>query len=867
MNTQAALRFLAVAFVALVALAESDHAQVTPDVEKEIDRFVGRSLEGRAGLLSFLRRHSGPDGADVRRAVFARLEARKGQAFDVLLRLLRTNEEEIGEGATRSLERIAVGHDELVAPLVNGLHRPRGHWDIVPRTARVLGRIGPKGVTALVDLLDDDTLAWRQVAFEQMRTLDPPPKVLLDTLVRRVRTSGRRGDESADMLARLGRPGLVELNRLARGEFGLATRKRAVRALIQADRLSPDADWLTKEDRLAVAEALINAKRAIRSEAESRVLGVAHDRRAEQAARDAAGPKIERGLRMLITCLHQGDVASRVAALDLLARYPEHAVKVVEDIGRAAEDPSPEVRQRAVAILGKRGPASRMSIDHVIGGPPSMSEAAEAAVVQRLKDRDARIRKEALDVVVRSPSLALEATEPLVRLLSDSSAGVRTRAARALALVVPPPKTVIDALSRTLEDSNLEVAQAAATALRRLLWKADGKLPALAAYRESDRVKNWRAERRGELLKKIASGPRRREQVDELVRILGRDAIPDLRRLLMVDDDSLRFAVLEHLGRMRAKEAIPDILPLIRHRVLLIGAAKALFMIDAEGTEDAIEKAFDRGTRRQAKAMSMDILNFRPHNAAPSLLKFLDLWGLDCPGWVVRGIAASERKEYAARMMRLLEDLGKRRDPANPDGARRLLDQPLTVTALEALGALDPVGYRDVLKEYLHIDDSEIPKREHRPQASDCRWAAAVALARLQDPDARDYFCKIRRSDYLTYYTAPKMSARLESLAVPYDGSVQTFHDVVAWLGDALDVPIRVTGDATPALYQARFDRWYGPEARKVTALELLRTPNRFLKLPGQWAAIVLETEVKFVPEEDQKEYWRRTTRAWHENR
>ncbi len=838
-----------------VIFTTSAHCQeeLRPELEKQIARMVDRSLAGRGGLLSLLRRHKGLTGAHVRTAAYARLERAGDAAITPLLKLLRASPREIGDEVARTLAKVATGHDEIVPRLLR-VHEDPDSWDVVPRIAWVLRCTGRMGIEALIGLLDHDVQAQRDVAFEQLRTLKPPPKMLLDKLVSQV--EGKNSYEAAaasTMLARLGEPGIAILKKLAACDEGARGRTRAIEALILADALAPDT--LTGKDRIVAAEALLRAPRLVPHEGHCLVIRAKYDKEAAKKAAVEAQLKVERGLQMIAAGLCDKDSRIRRATMEVVSRHLQHVGRGLDLIIDATDDPDPVVRRLAIKVLGRVPHTPKVLV----------------AVRRRLSDERPEVRKAAAQMLAGLSKPAPELAESLVSALDDASPDVRKRAATALGQIVPPPDAIVSALVRKLEDPDLEVAQAAAGSLRRLVWNADEKLPALAIYQKSERVREWKKEKRAALVEAMESDnpamrSRRREALlNELVHLLGREAVPDLRKLLKVDDQGFLFAVLDHLGRMQAKEAVPDILPFIKHRVLLIGAAKALFMIDAEGTDDAIELAFDRCTRRQAKAMSSDIGNYRPKNAAPSMLKFLDQWGLDSPGWVVRGIAYSGRKEFAPRMMRLLEDLRERQDPEKQAHARHLFEKHLAVTALEALGALDSEGYRDTLKDFLHLDENDVVKREYGPTASDFRWAAAVALARLHDREARDYFCKSRRSGYLVYYTAPKIAHRLEMLQLPYDGSVQTFHQVIGWLGEHLGIPVRVTGYTPPELFQSRFDQPYRQGRRKITALELLRSLNRYMALTDSRAAIILEDEVRIVPKEVQVRYWRRIIQKWEQ--
>jgi len=209
---------------------------------------------------------------------------------------------------------------------------------------------------------------------------------------------------------------------------------------------------------------------------------------------------------------------------------------------RFLSDPSPDVRGAATAAL-------------------AALEARESArpILALMRDRDARVRVEAQNALkaLRARSLVPE----IVALLEDPIAGVRERAVNLLSDL--HAVGAASALVNRLKDPDVEVRLATIEAVTILEVQDSAKVELMELLGDpQERV-------RGYALEALASSHPRSESLP-------------LTRLLK--DPDLQSRALSVVRRLRAKEAVPDLLRFLKgtERSLRLDAARALEELEVE---------------------------------------------------------------------------------------------------------------------------------------------------------------------------------------------------------------------------------------------------------------------------------------------
>jgi HEAT repeat protein len=188
--------------------------------------------------------------------------------------------------------------------------------------------------------------------------------------------------------------------------------------------------------------------------------------------------------------LTDAELATRLAATEVLETLGPEAAPAVPALVQAASDPNRFVRWATARALGGIGPmAGPAAVDalarlltdgdldvclasaRALEGYDGYAAGAVPALVRAAAPGHAvETRVAALRVLRRiDPSSAGAAISELCRALADPDARVRQAAARVLGVLGPVPQPVIDALNRARSDPDPEVQKAAGEALRHVV--------------------------------------------------------------------------------------------------------------------------------------------------------------------------------------------------------------------------------------------------------------------------------------------------------------------------------------------------------------------------------------------------------------
>lgn len=275
--------------------------------------------------------------------------------------------------------------------------------------------------------------------------------------------SGSVARAAARALGRLG--GARARRALAQDVFAPEVEQREVAAGALAELAAPTStegsDWFPAPEPTVSAGdyiARLVAQSGRRAVGEVDLRALEDDLR--HAATEALGGPVERVLAALAVLTPEPD-APEVVSLGVLTAgvQREGRLGVLADLGRAlapelvalVRQPDPEVRERAVRLLGR--------LDH---------PAVAVALVQALGDSESSVQRAALAVVTPHHARA-EAALPdrVAQLLRHSDWSVRTEAAQALGRL--ESRDAADVLARALrEDDYAFVREAAARSLGRL---------------------------------------------------------------------------------------------------------------------------------------------------------------------------------------------------------------------------------------------------------------------------------------------------------------------------------------------------------------------------------------------------------------
>ncbi|MBM4318974.1 MAG: hypothetical protein FJ125_03220, partial [Deltaproteobacteria bacterium] len=292
------------------------------------------------------------------------------------------------------------------------------------------------------------------------------------------------------------------------------------------------------------------------------------------------------------------DVRVRTAAVAALGRIAGPAE--LELLHAALADGATEVRAAALGGLGRLGPPALALLTDVLQTAPEEALRAAAAaalgqlalpeaiepLVQALDDPAAVVREQSRQALVLLGWESVEEQLHVRRLLvalDEPDARRRQEAAEQLGLHGDlAAELVIAALPRLQDDGVQAVRTAASQALVRL-----GVAPLAEACWSSYwlALGDWGALARigrpaiPELADELASHPRRDRRAGAaaaLGAIADGAAVAALRAALADDDPVVRRAAAEGLGRHRAPEVIPELVPLLADPACAVEAGRAL---------------------------------------------------------------------------------------------------------------------------------------------------------------------------------------------------------------------------------------------------------------------------------------------------
>ncbi|KKK93751.1 hypothetical protein LCGC14_2689750, partial [marine sediment metagenome] len=216
-------------------------------------------------------------------------------------------------------------------------------------------------------------------------------------------------------------------------------------------------------------------------------------------------------------------------------------------------------RHQAARALGVIGP------DRAVDPLLKLLSDARLRPGDKERDRDAMARAMIrADVAIALGEIgSTKATGPLLALLNDPSMGVRRAVVTALGMLGDASAT--KSLVPMLSDGDRRVRTAASVALARLQWKPaeSDKLTLLFAKRYWGEVAKSKDPRAEGLLLKLVTDPYRWPDsgaVTAFAKLAGGRAVEPLIKLLKRKSNRSRLAVIEALGNIGDKRAIPHLL-------------------------------------------------------------------------------------------------------------------------------------------------------------------------------------------------------------------------------------------------------------------------------------------------------------------
>jgi HEAT repeat protein len=490
----------------------------------------------------------------------------------------------------------------------------------------------------------------------------------------------------------------------------------------------------------------------------------------------AADPARARAL--LVPALTDRDAAVRVTAARLLVR-------------RGA----PEATAAATAWLGAPLPRDRLLGLEVLLYAPELTATARRALERTVRDGDAPLRIEALDVLVAHPDAP--------------SSGARFG-------------TTLGVLLGALDDENREVRVRAVRALG-ATRDARAALPLVERLADADRLVQAQAA--------VALGA------------LGdRRVVPALLRELGADARDRGAAAIEALGRLGDPAAVPALIQLARRGPLVSAARQALGDL---GTPDAVDALLERPAEGQselelrvalaragARAVPRLVQELRTGTAAGARLAADVLGRIGDRRATPALVAAVER--HAPAEPAALEALERLADPAAVPALCRAATEEtvadLRVAALVALGAVGDDRALVVLPRALSDADAAI----RVAAVGTARALGGPSVAAWLTPRLGDADGDVRRVAALALARLPWPSPAPElaraslaaALAVGTRAPASEEHVAVSRaLGDVLERAVDPT--FTPVLESAYLGAPTGARAALARGLAAARGPAR----------------------------------------
>ncbi|HEY4485451.1 MAG TPA: HEAT repeat domain-containing protein [Nitrospiria bacterium] len=455
------------------------------------------------------------------------------------------------------------------------------------------------------------------------------------------------------------------------------------------------------------------------------LLEIVNKKGMERAALDALGtfsdpavqPPILAGLKAGGRKIRESALKALITHYDRLA--PSRQAPLVENLKRSYDK---ELGLFLIESLDSRDERLRLSAVRLIGW------AADTAGAQKIASLiDGPLYEEALSALIQ---MKQEATDVLIRAAASGSEAVREGIARILGET--GGGKAAQALIRLLLDPNGHVRQTSARSLGRL------RDPAAA----------------GPLLN-LLTDPYAGVQ-DAAIDALGAIALPEsvarLVERLGSDNPVLRGNAVKALGKMNASEALPRLSIGLKDEDATVRQAAVEALAGFNNPE--VVRLISLALGDEEKAVRLAALSAIIRHPAGNLLQHIEPLLRDDNIWVRAAVAKGlgDRRSEAAEalLLRLLKDKVGVVQISAIEALVKYQD-PRLIQALEALTAdRDTDVVRTAIQGLGRIGDATISKRLHSFLTHSnwgIRAAAAQALGKLRDKEARETLKKIAKDD------------------------------------------------------------------------------------------------------------------------
>jgi len=422
-----------------------------------------------------------------------------------------------------------------------------GNPAVRERAARALGRFGPDAVPVLPALIEATRAAGGAPVFADALAQVGP--AVLPTLLKILQEG--KPEESAWVLRALrgfGTPAVPVLSEALKHDKP-AVRAAAASALGAMGRDAADAVnplfVLTEDASPEVQAAALRALVAQRADA-GRLKPLlqtalaspnAEVRKAGVAGTAALGGAAELGVPGLVDLLADDDAAGRVAAVQALGQLGAQAAPAVEPLAARLGDLA--LQSLIVETLGKIGPAAAPAV-------PRLVELAKGT------DQRASV----LPALTKIGAGAVPALPLIYACLNDQAGDVRASAATALAAIESDQTKALATLIPLAGDQSGRMRRAVGAALVQYGAAARPAVPALVRMLPS-------VNERGEAMRAL--------------RAIGVESVPELKKILTINDDRVRTFACESLARLgpAAQDAVPPLRELLAQEEKLRGPITA----------------------------------------------------------------------------------------------------------------------------------------------------------------------------------------------------------------------------------------------------------------------------------------------------
>ncbi|GEM_PF-3928600 len=544
-----------------------------------------------------------------------------------------------------------------------------GTGDHLEAIARTLVRLGPDGVTALVEhLKSDDGRVRAAVA----RALELPPPDAIPILIELL--GSERGDVSAQIACAITRwdetpaaaiPSLLRaLDEAEGGEVRagiiLGLPRLGPRAAEAVPRLLEIAGDPAAADRSTALRALSQIAPKHPKAVELALKGIDDPdgwvSQESYTLLGRAGPVI---VPTMIQWLREGTTEHRRIAARMLAMIDPLAVEALPTLLKAGSDPSLEVRRNSMEALGKIGPVANEAVPTLVRALSDDDSGVRDAASSALERIDAQALAEALphrfipeDIAKRHLDSLLGplAGNPRAELdlldvvLGDPDPVVRRAAARTLARRAPGDPDAMAMLVRAAGDDDYRVQQEALPGLGHLGEGAEeaAKVVALALHAEDMQTRyaaSWALLRIGVgpdvsvplLAPLLMDATSSASWPEDAIVELGAPAVPHVLPVLRAAEPNVRLAGIRVLGKIgeEAHDAIPSLCDLLHDpdaqvRVAAIGALVAVGSTSPHALDGLVAAVDDPdGTTRSMAIAALCDLGARRPEAVEALSRVI----------------------------------------------------------------------------------------------------------------------------------------------------------------------------------------------------------------------------------------------------